>query len=345
MKTVAILGATGRLGAATVRAFSGWNVRGLAHRQPHADEARPAMLILGDRRDVDAVRHAMIGADVVVDVLAFTVPGVRVVTDALEGLEERPKHLIMASTTAIFGPPDDEYGAGKRDAQRHYEAHFDGITHTLVLPRLVSPVDYQRREQDYLNTAAEGNVMVGGDPARRQVIAPVDGVARVIRALAENPERVPAGRLNVGPPEPVTIGDAVEALVSGAGFTAKLVRHPDSSWRGPTGAVKNPSTPLGSRRCCPSLSGKIRWTSTGPSESGSPSKRPQRRGRSRSSSRSTRSSSDRGWSTFTARARCPRSPSRFPPSRESRLGSPRRSTSTPGAHVTLPASTAQSPLT
>ena len=240
MKTVAILGATGRLGAATVRAFSGWNVRGLAHRQPHADEARPAMLILGDRRDVDAVRHAMIGADVVVDVLAFTEPGVRVVTDALEGLEERPKHLIMASTTAIFGPPDDEYGAGKRDAQQHYEAHFDGITHTLVLPRLVSPVDYQRREQDYLNTAAEGNVMVGGDLARRQVIAPVDGVARVIRALAENPERVPAGRLNVGPPEPVTVGDAVEALVSGAGFTAKLVRHPDSSWRGPHGGSEEP---------------------------------------------------------------------------------------------------------
>ena len=240
MKTVAILGSTGRLGSAMVRAFEGWDVRGLSHREPYEDEPRPRHPIVGDRRDVEAVRETIRGADLVIDMLAFNAPGVEVVLGAVEGLDERPAHLIMASTTAIFGPPDDEYGAGKREAQRLYEERFGGLVHTLVLPRLVPAVDYQRREYAYLNTAAEGSVMVGGDPERRQVIAPVDGVAAVARALAERPARVPAGPLNVGPPAAITVGDAVAALVSGAGLSARIVRHPDRSWRGPHGGGEEP---------------------------------------------------------------------------------------------------------
>jgi nucleoside-diphosphate-sugar epimerase len=62
-------------------------------------------------------------------------------------------------------------------------------------------------------------------------------VAAVIRALVDDPTTLPAGAVNVGPREPITVADAVRALLDGAGVSAPLGRHPDHAWRAPHGGA------------------------------------------------------------------------------------------------------------
>jgi nucleoside-diphosphate-sugar epimerase/MoaA/NifB/PqqE/SkfB family radical SAM enzyme len=245
---VALLGATGRLGPAVVRALraAGWEVRGLSRR------AAPGVVV-AERADAAALARVVGGARAVVDLLGFDEAGAQtllaVIDEAGEAGEAAPGHLIFASSIAESGPrwlgagesapcePGDAYGRGKLAARRAYQHGFRGRFHALVLPRLVAPEDPARREQPYLDAAADGVVLHAGDGTQRQSIAPVEGVAAVVARLVEAPDAVPPGRLNVGPPAPTAVGDAIAALLEGAGLRARLARHPDRAWRGPHGPV------------------------------------------------------------------------------------------------------------
>ncbi len=237
-RVVAVLGVTGRLGPAVARALSG-EVRGLSRRAALADEAVPAgvRIVRADRRDVDALASVIDGADAVVDLVGLSRDDADALLDAAARSKRPPRHLVFASSTAVHFA-NDLVGRAKREAQARYEAGFAGRVHTLVLPRLVAAVDPARREQPYLDAArATGRALVAGDGSQRQTVAPVEGVAAVIRALVDDPEALPAGAVNVGPREPVTVADAVRALVDGAGLGAPVGRHPDRAWRAPHGGA------------------------------------------------------------------------------------------------------------
>ena len=235
---VVILGVTGRAGPAVARAFSG-EVRGLSRRAPHPDERVPEgiTLALADRCDVDALAALVDGADAVIDLVGFSRADADALLAAVARARRPPTHIVFASSIAV-NFPDDPVGRGKREAQARYEEGFAGAVHTLVLPRLVASVDHGRREQPYLDTArATGKALVAGDGAQRQTVAAVEGVAAVIRALVDDPTTLPAGAVNVGPREPITVADAVRALLDGAGVSAPLGRHPDRAWRAPHGGA------------------------------------------------------------------------------------------------------------
>ncbi|NOY92265.1 MAG: radical SAM protein [Deltaproteobacteria bacterium] len=235
-RVVAILGVTGRLGPAVARAFAGWEVRGLSRRAAHSDEAVESIsLVLGDRRRAADLAPLLEGADVVVDLLCFGQADADVLLEALAGLPKARRHLVFASSIAARFDEDD-YGRGKRAAETRYAQAFDGPVHTLILPRLVASVDHARREQAYLESAAStGRALHAGSGRQRQTIAPVAGVAQLIRELADDAERVPPGPINVGPPETIAVEQAVAALVAGAGLKVPTGRHPDANWRGPHG--------------------------------------------------------------------------------------------------------------
>lgn len=257
---VAVLGVTGRLGPAVARALvEGWAVRGLSRRAPTATEAVPAEVVVtvGARRDVDALAAVLDGARAVIDLLAFDADDARALLRALDRCAAPPMHLVMASSVAEYG--DDVDGRGKRAARELYAARYGGTLHALILPRLVAPVDPSLRELPYLLSArSTGRALVTGDGAARQTIAPVEGVAAVVAALVSEPASLPPGSIAVGPSAPVTVHDAVRALLDGAGLAAPIARHPDARWRGPhgDGAEVLDTSPL--QRALPAL----RWPDT-----------------------------------------------------------------------------------
>lgn len=252
---VVVLGVTGRLGPAVARALvPAWTVRGLSRRSPTDAEALPdgVTVALADRRDVAALASLINGARAVIDLLAFNAADALALLEALARCASPPAHLVMASSTAEHGADQD--GAGKREARAAYTARYGGTFHALVLPRLVAGVDPSMREGAYLIAArATGRALVRGDGRARQVIAPVSGVAAVVRALVDDPGCLPPGPIAVGPPQAVTVRDAVRALLDGAGISAPIARHPDPSWRGPHGDGDEAldTTPL--QRALPSL--------------------------------------------------------------------------------------------
>ncbi len=253
-KTVAILGITGRLGPAVAAAFSDWDIRGLSRRLPNADEFQPEpeTFALADRQTVATLTGLVDGCDAVVDLIGFSADDARALIDAIANTNQKPAHIVFASSTAECSPghlgaaesaphdPDNEYGSGKKDARLYYEEHFAGTVHTLILPRLVAPRDPHRREQAYLEAASTGRVLIPGSGDQRQIIASVSGVADVIVRLCQTPECLPSGMLNVGPPKDVAVEAAVQALIAGAGIRAEMGRHPDPRWRGPHGGGHEP---------------------------------------------------------------------------------------------------------
>ncbi len=248
-RVVAVLGVTGRLGPAVARAFGGWEVRGLSRRSAASGEPCDlAVRVTADRRDTAALHALCDGASTVVDLLGFDEIDATALLQAFAHTRQPPAHLVFASSTAEYGAPnrvlteqsprrpDDDYGRGKIAARRRYETEFGSTLHSLILPRLVAAVDHKRREQPYLDAArGGGRALYPGPGTQRQTIAPVDGVAAVVRALAEAPSSYGSAVLNVGPAEPLSVLSAIRALLEGAGIEGEPAHHPDGGWRGPHG--------------------------------------------------------------------------------------------------------------
>lgn len=239
---VALLGDTGRLGPAVARALADLPLRGLSRREPRDDEALPPSLAhtVAARRDVDALARLVDGATVVVDLIGLDGDDAEALLAAVDRAARPPGHLVFASSIAEFpedfGGSESPPGRGKRDARLRYEARFRGTVHTLVLPRLVAAVDPGQRERAYLDAArATGRALVAGSGRQRQTIAPVEGVAAVVRALVDDPTRLAPGAHRIGPPMPITVAAVVQAMLQGAAIRAPVGRHPDPRWRGPHG--------------------------------------------------------------------------------------------------------------
>lgn len=239
---VALLGDTGRLGPAVARALADLPVRGLSRRAPRADEDLPDALVhtIAPRRDVATLTRLVDGATAVIDLLGFDADDAAALLEALERAQRPPAHLIFISSIAEspegFGGTESPAGQGKRAARRIYESRFRGSVHTLILPRLVAAVDPGQRERAYLDAArATGRALVTNDGRQRQTIAPVEGVATVIRTLLDRPSTLAPGAHPIGPARPITVATAVQALLQGAQIHALLGRHPDPRWRGPHG--------------------------------------------------------------------------------------------------------------
>ncbi len=218
--TVAILGATGRLGPAVGRALSDLAPRALSRRTPHVEERFPtSRWTEGDRRSVDAL-GLVDGADVVVDLLARDALDARALDDAIARATHPPRRIVTIACTAA--PRVD------RPAVR-------GIpTITLLVPRLVAPVDLARREEPYLEQAASvGHALFPGDAELEQSIVAVDDVARIIRELVLRPDALPPGEHVVAPAAPIPVRAAISALLRGAGLPASVARHPDPHHRAP----------------------------------------------------------------------------------------------------------------
>jgi nucleoside-diphosphate-sugar epimerase len=230
-----VLGATGRLGPAVCRALArgGWAVRGLSRRAPTAAEGLGAIpLIVGDRRDEAALRAALEGAALVVDLIGASAEDAAALRAVLPASARHVVVVVCASSRAGVANAAGVDGA------------FGGAFHALVLPRLVAEVDPALRERPYLDMVRTGeSAMVPAGGAARLSLVAVDDVAEVVAALAADPTIAARGPLAVAPASTVSVAQCVAALLAGAGVPARVVRHPDPHWRGPHPGVDEVLTP------------------------------------------------------------------------------------------------------
>lgn len=221
----AVLGATGRLGPAVCRALAanGWAVRGLSRRPPTtAERLGDARLVVGDRRDEAALREALEGASLVVDLIGVTAEDASALGASLPATARHVVVVVCASSRA---------GVVHAAA---VDALFGGAFHALVLPRLVAEVDPSQRERPYLDMVRTGeSAMVAAGGAARLSLVAVDDVAAVVALLAADPTVSARGPLSVAPSSTVSAAQCVSALLEGAGVPVRVVRHPDPRWRGP----------------------------------------------------------------------------------------------------------------
>jgi MoaA/NifB/PqqE/SkfB family radical SAM enzyme/uncharacterized protein YbjT (DUF2867 family) len=235
---VAVLGATGRLGPAVCRALvaAGHAVVGLARRAPDPAEALPLALRLvrGERGDAARLAEALAGAEVIVDLCAFTAADGEALLRAQRDGGGAAPHLIVASSVAErTEPAGDPYADGKRALRATLERRWAGPLHTLLLPRLVAPVDLRRREEPALAMhGALGRVLLAGAADARFSVATVDDVAGVIAALAAAPERLAPGPWVVASPHTLSVRAALAALLDVAPADLAAERHPDPRHRG-----------------------------------------------------------------------------------------------------------------
>lgn len=245
-----LLGGTGRLGPAVARALRDtFAVRALSRRAPTDDErVEGVAYAVGLRQDPGALGPLLEGTSAVVDLLCLTAVDAALLLDALQRCQDPPRHLVVTSSLAEYalpsgvntedalGAPGSPPGRALFHARSALQARFAGTVHALVLPRLVARVDPSQRERPYLRAAlSTGRGLVAQGGSQRQSVAPVEGVAEVLRRLLVAPEGVPPGALNVAPPGALEVSRMVRALLDGAGLSAPVARHPDPAWEGPHG--------------------------------------------------------------------------------------------------------------
>jgi uncharacterized protein YbjT (DUF2867 family) len=204
-RPIAVVGATGLQGGATVRALLGANapVRALA-RRTDSDAARAltelgADLVAADLDDPEGLRAAFTGVDAV---FAMTTPG----SDQRIDLEVRHGHAI-ADAAAAAGVPHVVYssvgGAERHTGIPHFDSKRD-VEEYLVARGLsttfVRPVFFMDNFAQFLTpTRQDGTLLVRlplppGIPL--QMIA-VEDVGAVAAAVVLDPDRVAAGSIEI----------------------------------------------------------------------------------------------------------------------------------------------------
>jgi len=258
--TFAVIGATGRVGRALQRAVGVGRLAGMARRAP-ADAPDWQHFGVADRRDVTSLRAVLDGADVAVDLCAFTLGDMSPLLEAWAACARPPRLLLLASSLAERAPerwstaispenglrsevaPADPYGAGKRSARLAAEATIPGLgghVITLLLPQLLAIDDPAARERTYLRAARDlGAAQLPGDGQQRPCVVASDDVAHLLVALASagvaclQAAGVRTTVLQVAPRRQPSVATLVSALLAGAGLPGAMAPHPEPSWRGP----------------------------------------------------------------------------------------------------------------
>ena len=226
LQQIAVLGATGRLGRAVVRALGPHRVIGLSR---HAAPNLQIRHITGDRRDVLALQRAIADADAVVDLCGFDADDAQALLRAVA----RPKPLIAVSSIAErvpawwdraetdLGPlPDDPYGTGKRAYSTLLLQRWRGPLLVPLSPQLLVADDPDERSLAYLRAAQSGTVAVPGTGQQRVATVAACDVAHLFDRWLAAPTL--SGRVQISHPHPESLADLVQALLAGAGLTAAL---------------------------------------------------------------------------------------------------------------------------
>jgi uncharacterized protein YbjT (DUF2867 family) len=204
-RPIAVVGATGQQGGATVRALLGANapVRALA-RRIDSDAARDlgelgADLVAADIDDPEGLRTAFTGVDAV---FAMTTPGYDQRTD----LEVRQGHAI-ADAAAAAGVPRVVYssvgGAERHTGIPHFDSKRD-VEEYLVAQGLpttfVRPVFFMDNFAQFLTPTIQDDTLVVRIPLPPgiplQMIA-VEDVGAVAAAAVLDPDRVAEGSIEI----------------------------------------------------------------------------------------------------------------------------------------------------
>jgi len=235
MQRVAVLGVTGRLGRAVVRALGPERVLGLSRSAGLGELARH---VRADRRDPSALAAVVDGADAVIDLCGFdSADGVALGRVArhvpvvfVSALAER-HYPVWGDESALSATPLDPYGQGKREALAALQDAGCRVT-SLRLPQLIALDDARPRELSYLTDCDRlGYAQIPGSGRQLPALAGVDEVAKIICQLLSLPSW-PEG-LQVAHPRPVALEPLVQALLRGAGRPTVVQPHPDRNWRGP----------------------------------------------------------------------------------------------------------------
>lgn len=197
-RSIAVLGATGRIGAPLVAgaAAAGVQVFGLSRRPPAAVEAF-ARWVEGDRRDPAAVARAIDGADAVIDLCAFDAADADALVAAWEQLATPPRRWVFASSMAerpiarwaqhpadfaaldAEPAPAEDYGAGKRRVRQRVAAALGpgGVAVVaLLLPQVWDAAALSGRRQGLGGSAASAQ--------GRPCVVLVETVVAALSALA-----------------------------------------------------------------------------------------------------------------------------------------------------------------
>lgn len=221
--TIAVLGATGKLGTAVAHCWGRDSLIGLARRPP-ADAPAWSGFVAADRQDVAALAETLAGADAVVDLCGFTAADAEALVQAARVSGRADLRLVAASSVAerplshwsepelASSPlPEDAYGLGKRQYTEFLLQNWPGPVLCVMLPNLiqVDPVD-PRLQQWWREARTTGVIRIPGSGQQRVALLPIDVAADLVVRLV--PLHAITGRLAVACPQPPTVAGLATAL-------------------------------------------------------------------------------------------------------------------------------------
>lgn len=248
----AVTGASGYIGRALVAELSGSGiaVRSLSRHPLPGDH------VVGDVRDVEAVRRLVLEASVVVHLAAYVhrVPrraaertecwsvnfeGTRTVIDAVASVNPGA-FVIFVSSASVYPareepidesvPPEprSEYGRSKLAAERELlSAIGSGCLRGCVLrPSIVFGPGAPGNLQRLLRMVRRGIAILPGGGNPRKTLVPVETLVAAIRAVAARRADVNGVVLNVAGGPAMTMREIVDTIASATGRRVRLIAVP-----------------------------------------------------------------------------------------------------------------------
>ena len=248
-KTVLVIGATGALGPAVIRAFQteGWEVRSLSRKRPRADTAAAAIPhVEADVTDQRALERAMAGVDVVVHMAALlhvvdpppslrdeyhrvNVRGTAAVMSAARACSVR--RVVALSSICVYGQqsglldegtvpvPDTLYAASKLEAEQEVlrsnsssEEPFSVVLRLAAVYGAGIKGNYQR----LVGALARRRFVPVGSGTNKRTLVLEDDAARAIVLAAVHPS-APGRTFNVTDGEIHTVAEITTAIGAALG--------------------------------------------------------------------------------------------------------------------------------
>lgn len=235
-----VTGANGFVGSHLVRHLiaSGWDVRAMVRRTSDVTllEGAGDTRVFGDITDVDSLVEAVRGVDVVFHVAGaiaaldqagfdrVNVTGTENVIAAINGLDEKPRRLVLVSSIAAGGPsPDDRarhendtpspvsmYGHSKLGGERALE-HLDASVEWVVVRPPVVYGSGDSATMDLYDGVRRGVIWRLSGPPRRLSFVHVHDLVEGMR-LAATVEGVGGERYYLCGPDDGTMVDMQDAI-------------------------------------------------------------------------------------------------------------------------------------